>query len=416
MSHFAFIAVAAWCLLMAGGPARAGAPAGELKVGSARAIVVDEATGEVLLDKNASAAAPIASLTKLMTAMVVLDARQDPNEELRIDDADTDRLKHTRSGVPVGAVLTRTALLELALMASDNRAAAALARNYPGGNAAFLKAVRRKIQSLEMTSTSIEEPTGLSPYNVSSAQDMARLLRAAAGYDEISRITSQYRHVTLVNGEPRPVRNTNWLLGEPGWEILLSKTGFTREAGRCLTMRMRAAGRTVLMVLMGADGSTERIVDAMNIRRWLGGASPAPAVMAAVTTMPVPSARRRAASARIVLAKAVAPRSHVAADADGGYRRGDGALQPTSAQLAALAALAAAPAAAAQEGGSEETSLAADAADVDAADAEAEADAEEADTVAVLAETLERAPAAEGAAQQAEQAADVQVSTGDEGE
>ena len=340
-----FITASALSLLLAGGAARALAPAGELKVGSAHAIVVDEATGEVLLNKNAGLTAPIASLTKLMTAMVVLDAKQDPDEELRIEEADTDRLKHTKSGVPVGAVLTRTALLELALMASDNRAAAALARNYPGGLAAFHKAVRRKIAALAMTRTSIEEPTGLSPHNVSSAQDMAKLLRAAADYDEISRITSQYRHTTLVSGEPREVRNTNWLLGEPGWEILLSKTGFTREAGRCLTMRLRAAGRTVLMVLMGADGSAERILDAVNIRRWLGGTASA---LGVASSSPAPAA----AAPRVAASTKPTARAALTLVSRGGYRRGDGALLPTAEQLAALAA--AAEAAESQEGGGEE--------------------------------------------------------------
>lgn len=339
MLRSTFITASVLSLLLAG----AAAHAGGVKVGSAHAIVVDEATGEVLLNKNAGVAAPIASLTKLMTAMVVLDAKQDADEELRIEEADTDRLKHTRSGVPVGAVLTRTALLELALMASDNRAASALARNYPGGLAAFNKAVRRKIVALGMTSTSIEEPTGLSPNNVSSAQDMAKLLRAAAGYDEISRITSQYRHTTLVNGEPRQVRNTNWLLNEPGWEILLSKTGFTREAGRCLTMRLRAAGRTVLMVLMGADGSAERILDAVNIRKWLGGAASA---------LGVATAPAAPATPRVAAASRPAARLTPMLTARGGYRRGDGALQPTPERLTAPTDAAAT--AESQEGGSEE--------------------------------------------------------------
>jgi D-alanyl-D-alanine carboxypeptidase/D-alanyl-D-alanine endopeptidase (penicillin-binding protein 7) len=338
------IAASVMSLLLAGAAARAASAGGDVKVGSAHAIVVDEATGEVLFNKNAAATAPIASLTKLMTAMVVLDAKQDPQEELRIEEVDTDRLKHTKSGVPVGAVLTRTALLELALMASDNRAAAALARHYPGGHAAFNQAVRRKIAALAMTSTTIEEPTGLSPHNVSNAHDMAKLLRAAAGYAEISRITSLYRHTTLVNGEPREVRNTNWLLGEPGWEILLSKTGFTREAGRCLTMRLRTGGRTVLMVLMGAGGSAERILDAVNIRRWLGGAAAALGIAAAPAA---PGTQRLASAARPVAR--VTPLLIARA---GGYRRGDGALQPTPEQLAALAA--AAEAAESQEGGGEE--------------------------------------------------------------
>ena len=344
MLRLIFFTASALSLLLAG---QAVAARDTMKIGSAHAIVVDEATGEVLLNKNAEAAAPIASLTKLMTAMVVLDAKQDPEEELRIEEADTDRLKHTRSGVAVGTVLTRTALLELALITSDNRAAAALARNYPGGPPAFKLAVRRKIQALQMHSTSIEEPTGLSPNNVSSAQDMAKLLRAAAGYDEISRISSQFRHTTVVNGQPKEVRNTNWLTGEPGWEILLSKTGFTREAGRCLTMRMRAAGRTVLMVLMGAGGSAERVLDAVNIRRWLANAA------STFAAAPVPATTPATRGMKSRLAAATVPRAKpIAIALRGGYRRGDGALVPTPEQVAALTA--AATATVSQEGGGEE--------------------------------------------------------------
>lgn len=299
---------------------------GALRFGSAHAIVVDEASGEVLLTKNAEAAAPIASLTKLMTAMVVLDAHQDADEALRIDEADVDHLKLTHSSVRVGAQVSRGALLELALLASDNRAASALARNYPGGLVAFEEAVRRKIAELDLRSTRIEEPTGLSPNNVSSARDMARILRAAAGYAEISRITSQPKQALTIGGAARMVRNTNGLVGEPGWEILLSKTGYTNEAGRCLSMRLREAGRTVLVVLMGARNASRRTLDATNIRRWLGGA--------------VPLAKAPALTAARTVAAAKAPRS--------AYRRGDGALLPHSEALAATP----------QEGGAEESTAA----------------------------------------------------------
>ena len=166
---------------------------------SAHVMVVDETSGEVLLKKDIDAAAPIASLTKLMTAMVVLDAQQDPNEDLRID-IDTDDLKHSRGGVPVGAVVSRGSLLELTLLASDNRAASALARAYPGGVRGFDAAAQRKIHALGLNSTSIAEPTGLSPSNMSSAQDMIKVLRAAARYPVITRITSQRTHIVLVNG------------------------------------------------------------------------------------------------------------------------------------------------------------------------------------------------------------------------
>jgi serine-type D-Ala-D-Ala endopeptidase (penicillin-binding protein 7) len=242
--------------------------------GSAHVVVVDEATGEVLLEKDAATAAPIASLTKLMTAMVVLDAGQDLGETIRIDEADMDRLKRTRGGVPVGALVPRETLLELALIASDNRAAAALARNYPGGSAAFAQATQRKIETLGLANTVLVEPTGLSPENHSSALDMAKVLQATQAYPLITQATSQRVHAVVVNGQPWAVRNTNGLVGKPGWEILASKTGFTNEAGRCLTMRLRAGGRTVSVVLIGALASSARSLDALNIRRWLDGKSP----------------------------------------------------------------------------------------------------------------------------------------------
>jgi D-alanyl-D-alanine carboxypeptidase/D-alanyl-D-alanine endopeptidase (penicillin-binding protein 7) len=278
------------------------APWSGLRLGSAHAIVVDEATGEVLLEKDGSTAAPIASLTKLMTAMVVLDAQQDPNEELRISEADLDTLKHTRSGVRVGTAVSRAALLELALIASDNHAASALARHYPGGMSAFLAAVRQKVHSLGLSSTLIEEPTGLSPNNRSSALDMVKVVRAAGSYPVITELTSKRHHAVVVEGHVWAVKNTNRLVGAPGWNILTSKTGFTNEAGRCVSMRLQAAGRTVSVVLMGAMGSSERALDALNIRRWLAGEPPV-AVQAAAK-----GARRQAVQRKQAgLAKASAP-------------------------------------------------------------------------------------------------------------
>jgi len=236
---------------------------------SAHVMVVDETSGEILLQKNVGVAAPIASLTKLMTAMVVLDAQQDPDEELRIDVADIDVLKHSRGGLRVGAVASRGTLLELALLASDNHAASALARSYPGGLAAFGAAMQQKIQAIGLSSTSIAEPTGLSPSNMASAQDMVAVLRAAALYPAITQITSQRSHAVRVGGRHRVVHNTNRLVGGAEWEVFLSKTGFTNEAGRCLGMQARANGRTVTIVLMGAARPSGRLRDSVTIRRWL---------------------------------------------------------------------------------------------------------------------------------------------------
>jgi serine-type D-Ala-D-Ala endopeptidase (penicillin-binding protein 7) len=236
---------------------------------SPRALVMDAATGEVLLAKSADEVASIASLSKLMTAMVVLDAQLNSFELLQIETADLDTIKGTRSGVPVGARFTRRSLLRLALLSSDNRAAAALARTYPGGRPAFVRAVAAKAALLGLKHTSMEEPTGLSPRNRSNAADLARMLSAAAAYPEITGITSQSTAQFDVNGAPRQFRNTNRMVGRPGWHILLSKTGYTREAGRCLTMLLEEAGRKVLVVLMGADDGAERAGDAVTIKRWL---------------------------------------------------------------------------------------------------------------------------------------------------
>ena len=244
---------------------------GSPALGSAHVVVIDNASGEVLLEKDAATAAPIASLTKLITAMVVLDAGQDMRETLRIADADRDTLKNTRAGVPIGSRASRDALLELTLIASDNHAAAALARSYPGGSAAFTLAMQRKVEALGLAQTTLVEPTGLSPQNHASARDMAKVLRATAAYPLIAQVTSLRTLEVQVNGAPRQVRNTNALVGRPGWDILASKTGFTNDAGRCLTMSLRAGGRTVSLVLIGARAPSVRARDALSIRRWLDG-------------------------------------------------------------------------------------------------------------------------------------------------
>jgi D-alanyl-D-alanine carboxypeptidase/D-alanyl-D-alanine endopeptidase (penicillin-binding protein 7) len=258
------------------GMAHAQAPAFALH--AQHVMVVDEASGVVLLSKGAQESVPMASLTKLLTAMVVLDAGQDPQELLTIEAADLDTLKHTHRGLPVGATLSRDKLLELALLASDNHAASSLARHYPGGMAPFLEAVRLKASALELANTRVLEPTGLSPDNRSSASDLAVVVRAAADYPAIVAATTQARGEALVNGKPYRAVNTNRLVGSPGWDILLSKTGFTNEAGRCLVMRLRAAGKTVLLVLLNASAGTGRTLDAVNVTRWLAGLTPVKAL------------------------------------------------------------------------------------------------------------------------------------------
>jgi D-alanyl-D-alanine endopeptidase (penicillin-binding protein 7) len=235
--------------------------------GSQSVLVVEDDTGKVLFEKNASTVAPIASLTKLMTAMVVLDAHQDMNEPIEIEKSDVDMLKHSSSRVPVGATIPRRDVLQLALMSSDNRAAAALARTYPGGSEAFRGAVKRKIMALGMTQTVIEEPTGLSPHNQSTAADLVKMATAASNYGEITRITTSSDHLINIKGREVEYHNTNRLVGAKGWDIGLSKTGYTQEAGRCLIMRVKAAGKNATMVLLNAGASSVRLLDALNIRR-----------------------------------------------------------------------------------------------------------------------------------------------------
>ena len=242
-----------------------------LGFGSQSVLVIEDGTGKVLLEKNANAVAPIASLTKLMTAMVVLDAGQDMHEMIAIDQRDVDILKHSTSRVPVGAKISRGDVLQLALMSSDNRAAASLGRTYPGGVVAFKAAVRAKIAALGMNQTTIEEPTGLSPNNKSTAADLIKMATAAAAYPEISRITTEARDIIQINGRGVEYHNTNRLVGAKGWDIGLSKTGYTEEAGRCLIMRIKTAGTNATLVLLNARASSVRIMDALNIRRLVSG-------------------------------------------------------------------------------------------------------------------------------------------------
>jgi D-alanyl-D-alanine endopeptidase (penicillin-binding protein 7) len=242
-----------------------------LPFSSQHALVFDEDSGKVLFEKNADVVVPIASITKLMTAMVVLDAKQDMNELISIDESDVDTLKFSSSRVPVGVALPRKDILQLALMSSDNRAAASLARTYPGGKPGFAAAVKEKLLALGMRDTTIEEPTGLSPHNRSTAADLVKMTTAASYYREITHLTTETGEEFDINGHQVQYRNTNRLVGKKGWDILLSKTGFTREAGRCLVMRMQSAGKNVIVVLLNAKESTQRMVDAENVQRFLNG-------------------------------------------------------------------------------------------------------------------------------------------------
>jgi D-alanyl-D-alanine carboxypeptidase/D-alanyl-D-alanine endopeptidase (penicillin-binding protein 7) len=261
-----FLLSLAFCAAVA--PALGASP---FHLASSNVLVVDDVTGQLLLEKDADIGVPMASLTKLLTAMVVLDAQQDLAETVLVTDADLDRLKHTQRGIAIGTRLRREHMLELALQTSDNRAASALARNYPGGIDAFLLACADKARVLGLQHTVIVEPTGLSPHNRSSAADMALVLKAASAYPLIESATRSASRQMLLQGRLRTVHNTNQLVGREGWDILLSKTGFTNEAGRCLAMRIQEAGRVVRVVLLGGFDRDARNLDALNIRRWLRG-------------------------------------------------------------------------------------------------------------------------------------------------
>ncbi|MGK5059613.1 M56 family metallopeptidase [Janthinobacterium sp. LB2P49] len=242
-----------------------------LPVSAKHMLVFDDSTGQVLMAKDADAVVPIASITKLMTAMVVLDAGLAPDEQLRIERADGDSSLQRHSLLADGVAVSRSALLQLALLPSENRAAAALARTYPGGNAAFAQALQAKIRQLGLVRTTLTEPVGSSPANTSTANEVAKIVAAAARYPDIARITSHPQASVAVNGKTRTLHNTNPLVGGKGWDILLSKTGSSNEAGSCLTMRMRSGGKHVTVVLLDADGAQRRSLDAGHIRDTLAG-------------------------------------------------------------------------------------------------------------------------------------------------
>lgn len=242
-----------------------------LTLASSKALVINQLTGEVVYAKNTNLSTPIASVTKLMTAMVVLDAHLSMDELLFISDEDVDYLKGTSSKLRVGNMLTRGELLQLALIASENRAAAALGRNYPDGITAFVNAMNDKAQSLGMKSTHFVDSSGLDSNNVSTAEDLAKMVHAAYHYPEIRQIsTTASQEINLYGRDyPLHVVNTNTLVRGGEWTIGLSKTGFINEAGRCLVMQTEISGQPMIIVLLDSAGKMSRIGDANRIRKWI---------------------------------------------------------------------------------------------------------------------------------------------------
>jgi D-alanyl-D-alanine endopeptidase (penicillin-binding protein 7) len=244
---------------------------GDLQLASNVALIINQDSGDVVYSKNITRRSPIASITKLMTAMIVLDAQQPLDEEIIISEQDVDTIKGTRSRLQVGANLSRGDMLQLALMASENRAAYALASNFPGGQVAFIQAMNEKASLLGLNSTKFSGPTGLDSGNISTAADLAILVQTAYQYPEIRWATTSPSYEVYVEGQQASInfKNTNSLVREDEWEIGLSKTGFISEAGRCLVMQTIISGQPMILVFLDSSGRYNRIGDANRVRKWM---------------------------------------------------------------------------------------------------------------------------------------------------
>jgi D-alanyl-D-alanine endopeptidase (penicillin-binding protein 7) len=237
---------------------------------SAIGLIYDEREQRPLYSKRAHDVTPIASITKLMTAMVVLDAQLPMDEAISISVEDADKHKRTHSRMRPGVTATRAELLKLALMASENRAAAALARTYPGGTAAALARMNAKARELGMNSTRFRDPTGLSSDNVSTAHDLVKMVRAAQGYELIHKYSTSTSHTLQPAGQrPMQFRNTNPLVRNAAWDIGISKTGYISEAGRCLVMEAKISDHPVIIVLLDSWGKQTRVGDANRVKQWM---------------------------------------------------------------------------------------------------------------------------------------------------
>ena len=233
------------------------------------AFVIDQDTQEVLISKNQKAVLPIASLTKLMTGMIITGARLPMDEMITVTEEDIDHEKGSRSRLAVGTTLTRGEMLHLALMSSENRAANALGRTYPGGLPVFVSLMNAKAKLLGMFDTKYVEPTGLSSRNQSSAQDLATLVSAAHADPMLRELSTSTGYQVAVGSRTLQYNNTNRLIKNPEWEIGLQKTGYISEAGQCLVMQTKIAGRKLIMVFLDSAGKLSRLGDAERVRRWV---------------------------------------------------------------------------------------------------------------------------------------------------
>jgi len=240
-----------------------------LDLKSSVALVIDQDTHEVLFSKNEQAVLPIASLTKLMTGVVISGARLPMDEMITVTQDDVDTEKHSRSRLSVGTTLSRGEMLHLALMSSENRAAHALGRTYPGGMTTFVSLMNAKAKMLGMRDTNYAEPTGLSSRNQSSAQDLAALVNAAHGDPVLRELTTSPGYQVEVGKRTLQYNNTNRLVKNPEWDIGLQKTGYINEAGQCLVMQTKIAGRKLIMVFLDSAGKLSRLGDAERVRRWV---------------------------------------------------------------------------------------------------------------------------------------------------
>lgn len=232
-------------------------------------LVINASNGRVLYQKNTARAYPLASLTKLMTAMVVLDSKQPLRQKITVTAADRDRLKNTHSRLTVGSVLSRKDMLHIALMSSENRAAAALSRYYPGGRRAFIRQMNRKAQAYGMRHTHFYDPTGLTPRNTASAHDLAIMAKHAYRYALIRQLSTDKRYVVHPGHGQLIYRSSDGLINNKTWDIVLQKTGFTDEAGHCLIIYTRIKGQDVLMVIAGGPRGYSHYHDALGLKAWL---------------------------------------------------------------------------------------------------------------------------------------------------
>ena len=252
-----------------------------LMLRSSVAYVIDQNSGESLFDKNSRAVVPIASITKLMTAMVVFDSKEPMTDQIEVTDEDRDYEKNTGSRLSVGSVLSREDMLHIALMASENRAAAALSRYFPGGRPAFLAAMNAKAKQLGMTDTHFENPTGLTSQNVSSARDLVKMVNAAYQYPLIRKFSTDHSYEVYTGKRSLAYNSTNALVRNPTWDIGLQKTGFINEAGECLVMQATIHGRPMIMVLLDSSGKYSRFADATRLRTWLDNGGDQPRITSA---------------------------------------------------------------------------------------------------------------------------------------